>query len=146
MTTTTKTATTGITLTAMEDAPAPGPWAKRAACLGLPTDSFFPDDPADADLARAVCQRCPVRADCAAYALAIPALAGVWGGLTEGDRRRIRRCHRRGRHHQDDQVGEATTVTHPPRASRRSCRSSVDCQPQLPRPGQEVPNGGQQGS
>jgi WhiB family redox-sensing transcriptional regulator len=123
--TTTTTRTTGITVAALEDAPAPGTWARRAACLGLPTDTFFPDDPADADIARAVCQRCPVRDDCAAYALAIPALAGIWGGLTEADRRRIRRRHGRGHHHQHGHAGDATTVTNPIGVRDRRCRSSA---------------------
>jgi WhiB family redox-sensing transcriptional regulator len=67
----------------------PGRWVLQAACAGLPTDYFFSDDPADTDLALAVCRPCPVRHDCAAYALAIPIFDGVWGGLTEADRRRI---------------------------------------------------------
>ncbi|MEW6470665.1 MAG: WhiB family transcriptional regulator [Actinomycetota bacterium] len=76
----------------LEETPAPGPWVKRAACAGMPTDWFFPDDPADSETARAVCRPCPVRYDCAAYALAVPGIGGIWGGLSETDRRRLRRC------------------------------------------------------
>jgi hypothetical protein len=36
--------------------------------------------------ARAICQPCPRRADCAAFGLAHPDLGGVWGGLSEHDR------------------------------------------------------------
>ena len=71
--------------------PAPGPWVSRGACRGAPTDLFFPEEPGEAEAALQVCQRCPVRAECAAYALAIPGLEGIWGGLTEADRRRHRR-------------------------------------------------------
>jgi WhiB family redox-sensing transcriptional regulator len=81
------------------ETPGPGPWVLQAACADLPTRYFFSDDPAGTDLALAVCRPCPVRDDCAAYALAIPILDGVWGGLTEADRRRIVR--RRARHTQD---------------------------------------------
>lgn len=76
----------------LEDTPAPGAWVERAACRVLPTDWFFSDDPADSETARAVCRPCPVRDDCAAYALAVPGIGGIWGGLSEADRRRIRQC------------------------------------------------------
>lgn len=79
-----------------DQTPGPGPWVRQAACAGLPTSYFFSDDPDDVKLALAVCRPCPVRDDCAAYALAIPILDGVWGGMTEADRRRIvRRRHER---------------------------------------------------
>jgi WhiB family redox-sensing transcriptional regulator len=78
-------------LAAWEETPAPGAWIKRAACRGAPTPLFFPDDGTSADEALQVCRRCPVRADCATYALTIPGLEGIWGGLTEADRQRHRR-------------------------------------------------------
>ena len=44
-----------------------------------------------ADPARAVCRRCPELEPCRAWALvAPPELAGVWGGLSEDDRRQLR--------------------------------------------------------
>lgn len=73
-----------------------GSWRDRAACRGVDPDIFYPvtDDEADAAAAKAVCARCPVREACAEYALAAREKLGVWGGLTERDRRRILR-HRR---------------------------------------------------
>jgi len=54
---------------------------------------FFPDDQADplaSELAAvAVCTACPVLAVCQAEALASRERFGVWGGLTEGERRQI---------------------------------------------------------
>lgn len=87
--------------------PGPGAWVSRGACRGAPTDLFFPEEPGEAEPALQVCRRCPVRAECADYALGIPGLEGIWGGLTETDRRR----HRRHRH---------TDPVVPPRYPRRS--------------------------
>ncbi len=42
-------------------------------------------------LARRVCGQCPVTGDCLEFALATNQEAGVWGGLTEDDRRRLRK-------------------------------------------------------
>ena len=39
--------------------------------------------------AKAVCQTCPVRAECAAHALAAREPYGVWGGFTEAERLRL---------------------------------------------------------
>jgi WhiB family redox-sensing transcriptional regulator len=73
-----------------------GSWRDQAACRGLDPDIFYPvtDDEADAAEAQAVCARCPVREPCGEYALSSREKLGVWGGLTERDRRRIVR-HRR---------------------------------------------------
>lgn len=86
--------------------PGPGPWVLHAACAGLPTRYFFSEDPATTDLALAVCRSCRVRDECAAYALATPILDGVWGGLTEADRRGIIRRRR-------SSVGERAPVVAP---------------------------------
>jgi WhiB family redox-sensing transcriptional regulator len=43
--------------------------------------------------AQAICAECPVLSECREYAVAIPALRGIWGGLTESGRHRAR--HRR---------------------------------------------------
>ncbi len=66
-------------------------WMTDAACQGLPTVMFFPANEVDAALAKAVCGQCPVRRDCVAYALADPAVLGVWGATTERQRHIRRR-------------------------------------------------------
>jgi hypothetical protein len=70
-------------------------WRHRAACRNLDPEIFFPVAEVGPALARqearalAVCARCPVRAECLAYALkAIP--YGIAGGMTEGQRRALR--------------------------------------------------------
>ena len=73
-----------------------GSWRDQAACRGVNPDIFYPvtEDDADAAEAKAICARCPVLEPCAEYALSAREKIGVWGGLTERDRRRIIR-HRR---------------------------------------------------
>lgn len=67
-----------------------------AACRHEPPEWFHPvsTSPADADAAKAVCARCPIAADCLAYALSAREF-GVWGGTTDGERSSMRRNARR---------------------------------------------------
>jgi hypothetical protein len=80
--------------------PAGRAWRDRAACRDVDPERFFPaaeDGPglrAQVAAAKAICARCPVRAECLAEALArIP--FGIAGGLTEHERRQLRRTHNR---------------------------------------------------
>lgn len=66
-------------------------WWESAACRGKGTRYFFPETPDDLARARAICDKCPVWAECLEYAGSNPSLKGVWGGLTEGERRELRR-------------------------------------------------------
>jgi len=73
-------------------------WQMRGRCRGGSGSQFFhPDE----DLgrisrklreaaAKRVCGSCPVRAECAAHALAVGEDYGVWGGFTERERNRLR--------------------------------------------------------
>ena len=68
-------------------------WRWRAACHDHPTDLFFPPrgrrDIVSA--AKAVCRDCPVRADCLDFSMSFEEpLQGIYGGLTESERRRMR--------------------------------------------------------
>jgi WhiB family redox-sensing transcriptional regulator len=79
-------------------------WRDRAACLDEDPELFFPigsTGPALAQIeeAKAVCARCPVLAECRAWALDNPTLAGfgVFGGLSEEERRAAVRRRRRNR-------------------------------------------------
>jgi len=69
-------------------------WRKLGACRGLETDIFYPDDE-EAEAAKVVCDGCRVRVACLEYALLEREKAGVWGGATERERRRIIRQRRR---------------------------------------------------
>ena len=62
-------------------------WRERAACCGTALDLFYPERGQSADPARQVCTRCPVRQPCLEYALSNRVTYGIWGGLTERERR-----------------------------------------------------------
>jgi WhiB family redox-sensing transcriptional regulator len=66
-------------------------WQMEANCLGVDPDLFFPERGASTKEAKAVCRGCIVREDCLEYALANGEKFGIWGGLSERERRRIRR-------------------------------------------------------
>lgn len=70
-----------------------GPWRALAACRGLDPALFYPVETSDeaAEPAKRVCADCPVREDCLGYALSIRESEGIWGGLTEAERRRLLR-------------------------------------------------------
>lgn len=65
-------------------------WMRRAACAHANTDLWFPPRGDDASRPKAVCAGCPVRAECLAYAMNNGEKHGVWGGLSERERRRLR--------------------------------------------------------
>ncbi len=67
------------------------PWAAYAACRGVDPDIFFPAEGDDGAAAVKICQGCPVQAACLEWALDSRVRYGVWGGTTEGDRRRLSR-------------------------------------------------------
>lgn len=66
-------------------------WQEQANCLGVDPDLFFPERGASTREAKAVCAGCEVRVDCLEYALANGEKFGIWGGLSERERRRLRR-------------------------------------------------------
>lgn len=67
-------------------------WHADAACKEHPELTWFPERGQDSRPAIAVCTGCLVRYQCAEYALADPTLGGIFGGLTERARRRIRQA------------------------------------------------------
>ncbi|MGH3500941.1 MAG: WhiB family transcriptional regulator [Nocardioidaceae bacterium] len=70
------------------------PWMEDALCAQTDPEVFFPDKGQSAKQAKRVCARCPVQQPCLAYALDRPELQGVWGGLTERERRQLRTARR----------------------------------------------------
>ena len=67
-------------------------WQRRGACRGEPLGWFFPERGASTREAKEFCRGCVVREDCLEYALAEPDLQGIWGGLSERERARMRRA------------------------------------------------------
>jgi WhiB family transcriptional regulator, redox-sensing transcriptional regulator len=72
-------------------------WYQLARCRGVDPEVFYPssEDDADAEEAKRICAICPVREPCLEYALATREKHGVWGGLTERERRRVLRRRRK---------------------------------------------------
>ena len=64
-------------------------WEDRAQCRSGDGEIFFTPGVAHEFRAKAVCRSCPVRFDCLAYALKHRVEHGIWGGLTERERRRV---------------------------------------------------------
>lgn len=67
-----------------------GDWTADAACRDADTDLFFDERSIQRHQALALCNVCPVRADCLDYAVDTHQ-DGIWGGTTERQRRAIRR-------------------------------------------------------
>jgi WhiB family redox-sensing transcriptional regulator len=65
-------------------------WTLRAACRRVAPDELFTSGAAQ-HRAKTVCRGCPVRTECLADALDNRVEFGVWGGLTERERRALLR-------------------------------------------------------
>jgi WhiB family transcriptional regulator, redox-sensing transcriptional regulator len=66
-------------------------WQSKANCMGVDPELFFPERGASTREAKEVCRGCIVREDCLEYALANGEKFGIWGGLSERERRKVRR-------------------------------------------------------
>lgn len=77
----------------LSDFAAPRPaWQAQGACSGGDqVDLFFVGRGGDADPAKALCDRCPVLAQCYDFAMSDPTLRGFWAGTSEQGRQRLRR-------------------------------------------------------
>ena len=69
-------------------------WREWARCRGVDPEIFYPPEEDDALEAKEICAGCPVREVCLDHALTRREKIGVWGGMTERERRRMLR-HRR---------------------------------------------------
>jgi WhiB family redox-sensing transcriptional regulator len=70
-------------------------WMAEAVCREVDPEVFFPvgsTGPAAQQIAEAkfVCHQCPVRAECLSWALATGQDSGVWGGMSEDERRALK--------------------------------------------------------
>ncbi|WP_374115846.1 WhiB family transcriptional regulator [Kineococcus sp. TRM81007] len=78
---------TGLSGLTPED---PG-WQELALCAQTDPEAFFPEKGGSTREAKRVCQSCEVRQECLEYALAHDERFGIWGGLSERERRRLKR-------------------------------------------------------
>ena len=66
------------------------PWRLDALCAETDPEAFFPEKGGSTREAKRVCTGCTVRAECLEFALANDERFGIWGGLSERERRRLR--------------------------------------------------------
>ena len=66
-------------------------WQDRALCAQTDPEAFFPEKGGSTRDAKKVCRVCEVRAECLEYALEHDERFGIWGGLSERERRRLKR-------------------------------------------------------
>ena len=67
------------------------PWADRAKCLQAEPDTFFPEKGGSTREAKRICKICEVRQECLDYALENDERFGIWGGMSERERRKLKR-------------------------------------------------------
>lgn len=66
-------------------------WQDRALCAQTDPEAFFPEKGGSTREAKRVCTSCEVRAECLEYALEHDERFGIWGGLSERERRKLKR-------------------------------------------------------
>jgi WhiB family redox-sensing transcriptional regulator len=66
-------------------------WQESALCAQTDPESFFPEKGGSTREAKKVCQSCDVRLECLEYALASDERFGIWGGLSERERRKLKK-------------------------------------------------------
>ena len=66
-------------------------WQDRALCSQTDPEAFFPEKGGSTREAKRICMGCEVRGECLDYALANDERFGIWGGLSERERRRLKR-------------------------------------------------------
>ena len=66
-------------------------WQDYSNCAGADADLFFPERGASTRKAKAICNACQVKAECLEFAIQQSEKFGIWGGLSERERRRIRK-------------------------------------------------------
>ncbi len=66
-------------------------WQERALCAQTDPEAFFPEKGGSTREAKKVCLSCDVRVECLEYALEQDERFGIWGGLSERERRRLKK-------------------------------------------------------
>jgi WhiB family transcriptional regulator, redox-sensing transcriptional regulator len=66
-------------------------WQERALCAQTDPEAFFPEKGGSTREAKKVCLTCEVRGDCLEYALMNDERFGIWGGLSERERRKLKK-------------------------------------------------------
>lgn len=80
-----------VDIFAGEDDDGPLSWQERALCAQTDPEAFFPEKGGSTREAKKVCGSCEVRSECLDYALENDERFGIWGGLSERERRKLKR-------------------------------------------------------
>lgn len=67
------------------------PWQEYSLCAYVDADVFFPEKGGSSREAKRICAQCSVKGECLEYALDNDERFGIWGGLSERERRRLKR-------------------------------------------------------
>jgi WhiB family redox-sensing transcriptional regulator len=67
-------------------------WQAQANCMGVDPELFFPERGSSTREAKEVCRGCVVRVECLEFAIANGEKFGIWGGMSERERRKVRRA------------------------------------------------------
>jgi WhiB family transcriptional regulator, redox-sensing transcriptional regulator len=86
----TESSAAGGAFPAQPAAPADESWRLEALCAETDPEAFFPEKGGSTREAKRVCTGCAVRAECLEFALDNDERFGIWGGLSERERRRLR--------------------------------------------------------
>jgi WhiB family redox-sensing transcriptional regulator len=81
----------GVRPSVIEDDDNPLSWQTDALCAQTDPEAFFPEKGGSTREAKRICLGCEVRDACLDYALAHDERFGIWGGLSERERRRLKR-------------------------------------------------------
>ncbi len=66
-------------------------WQDLANCRGADPNLFFPERGASTRTAKGICRECQVRAECLEFAIVSSEKFGIWGMMSERERRKIRK-------------------------------------------------------
>jgi WhiB family transcriptional regulator, redox-sensing transcriptional regulator len=66
-------------------------WQERALCAQTDPEAFFPEKGGSTREAKKVCLSCEVRTECLEYALEHDERFGIWGGMSERERRKLKK-------------------------------------------------------
>ena len=80
----------GVLIDLFDEADEPE-WQDRALCAQTDPEAFFPEKGGSTREAKRVCRSCEVRAECLEFALENDERFGIWGGLSERERRKLKK-------------------------------------------------------
>ncbi|MDO5024978.1 MAG: WhiB family transcriptional regulator [Trueperella sp.] len=66
-------------------------WMEDALCAQTDPDIFYPEKGGSTAPATSICKNCSVRAECLEYAVSNDIRHGIWGGMSDNDRKRMAR-------------------------------------------------------